>query len=62
MSDPIIKDGELTNSATHTLGQLLAAWITFRENHDLHSEELQCCDKTKYLFDSLVAFEKLFLK
>ena len=58
-SDPIIHNGEITPKAAHILGQLLAAWIVFKESHDLESEKIQCCEKTTALFRALTTYEKM---
>ena len=58
---PLIVNGELTPEAAFRLCAILGAWQSFRESHDLESENLKCCEKSLNLFDALRAYEKLMM-
>jgi len=52
----------LTPQGALVLGGLLGAWIIFRESHTLDDPKLQCCEKTKNLFNALAAYEALVIQ
>lgn len=51
----------MTPEGALALGYLLGAWLTFKKSHDLKSEKLQCCEKSKQLFEALDEYEKLMM-
>jgi hypothetical protein len=43
------------------LGYLIGSWIAFQSSHNLTDPKLQCCEKTRNLFDALAALERLMI-
>ncbi len=51
----------LTPEGHLALGYLLAAWLAFRDSHSLDDPKLQCCERTKTLFEALAKYEALMM-